>query len=108
MTEKNGCPTGKKKIGNTCIPQDSITLNELRKEAKKIGYTIQAHTTGFHDLARTTRTTINILDKNKKFICGSSANVYARDDMQRHKKAFALMRKYKGKVYDSKGKKAIL
>lgn len=80
-----------------------ITLKEFKKMIKDIGYTYKTHVSGYYKPHRH----LEILDKNKKFVVGSGANVYTKNHIARHKKAFNLVRKYKDLVYDEEGDKVL-
>jgi len=105
--KKNGCPPGKKKIGNICIPQDSITLNEFRKKIKNMGYRVQTHIVDFTNMGYSAHRHLEVLDQDKNFVCGSGANVYTQETISKHKDAFDLLNEWRGKVYDKEGDKVL-
>ena len=69
---------------------DIITLKEFKKKIKDLGYKYKTHVSPFG-----THRHLEILDRNKNFVCGSGANVYTSETMKKHRRAFELLREYK-------------
>lgn len=81
----------------------TITLKEFKRKIKASGYKCRTHV--YFGLGPHRH--LEILDKNKNFVVGSGASVYTKKGIAKHKKAFALIRKYKGKVFDEKGDRVL-
>jgi len=81
-------------------PGEPITLKEFKKMIKDIGYRYKTEVFGRHRH-------LEVLDKNKKFVIGSGANVYSENTYIKHKPAFELLKKYRGRVFDEEGDKVI-
>lgn len=89
--------------GNRSI--SNITLKEFKKKIKAIGYNYKTSVPNFgfgHPHRH-----LEILDKNKEFVCGSGANVYTTETIAKHQLAFDLLNKYKDHVFDEEGNKVL-
>ena len=71
---------------------DTISLKEFKKKIKDLGYKTKTYVYTYRHL--------EVLDKNKNFICGSGGNVYNKKHINEHKKVFELLNKYRNLVYD--------
>lgn len=78
----------------------TIPLKEFKKMIKSLGYKFKTHVIG--NFRR-----LEVLDKNGNFICGSSANVYSGDFIDKHREVFDLLKKYRGRVFDEEGDKVL-
>jgi len=87
------------------MENDIITLKEFKRKIKDAGYKCKTYVPnfGFGNPHRH----LEILDKEGNFVCGSGANVYIDSDIRIHQKAFDLIRKYKGRVFDDDGDKVL-
>jgi len=82
------------------IGGETISLKEFKKMIKQLGYKFKTHVGGrFRHL--------EVLDKNGNFICGSGANVYPGEFIDKHREVFDLLRKYRGRVFDEEGDKVL-
>jgi hypothetical protein len=78
-----------------------ISLKEFKRLIKDAGYTHKTYISGYYNKYRF----LEILDKDKNFICGAGANVYKKEFINKHKKAFDLINNYI--VYDEEGDKVL-
>ncbi len=78
-----------------------ISLKEFKKLIKESGYKYKTYISGYYNKHRF----LEILDKDKNFICGAGANVYAKETINKYKKAFELINNYI--VYDKEGDRVL-
>jgi len=81
---------------NTITKTENINLKEFKKEVKKIGYKVKTYAYNTSNIRH-----LEILDKNKEFVCGSGVNCYYKKTIEEHKKAFDLLNKYRNCVFDN-------
>ena len=74
---------------------EQINLKEFKKMIRKLGYKVKTYTYSSSNLRF-----LSILDNNKNFICGSGANVYTTQIIEKHKEIFDLLNKYRSMVFD--------
>ncbi len=79
---------------------ETITLKEFKRKIKEAGFRFKTEIIGNHRH-------LEILDTNKHFICGSGANVYYQNTIDKYPEAFKLINTYKNRVYDEEGDKVI-
>ena len=81
---------------------DKTSLKDFKMILRNLGYRTKTYTYNVSNLRF-----LEVLDKNKTFVCGSGANCYTSDDLIKHKEVFDLLKKYKNKVYDFKNKQEV-
>ena len=82
-----------------------ITFKEFKKKIKSLGYSYKTHVTGFG--FGNPHRHLEVVDKSGNFICGSGANVYSQETIDKHRAVFDLLRKYRGRVFDEEGDKVL-
>lgn len=87
------------------VGNDEITFKEFKKKIKSLGYKYKTHVPnfGFGNPHRH----LEVVDKEGNFICGSGANVYSSEHIEKHRKVFDLLRKYRDRVFDEEGDKVL-
>jgi hypothetical protein len=85
--------------------EESITFKDFKKKIKDLGYKYQTHVPnfGFSNSHRH----LCVVDKEGNFICGSGANVYPSEHVEKHREVFDLLKKHRGKIFDEEGDKVL-
>jgi hypothetical protein len=79
-----------------------MNLKGLKHEIKLLGYQTKTHLGGVYETFR-----FLSVYKDGEFVCGSSANVYPAEHIEKHKEVFDLLNLYRGKVFDDSYEKPL-
>jgi len=80
----------------------TISIKDFRKIVKANGYKLKV--VSLECMGNTSKYG-EIQDLEGNFIVGYGANVYGKETIEKHRKAFDLAREYRDKVIDDNGKK---